>query len=342
MQERDDFEEQTFKLLEFLGTDLTRCAYLERRQQLLQILRERPVEDAERPDGDAKCSDGDDERSDGDAKCSDGDDKCSDGNDKFAIFIRDLDGKTISLDVAGSTTIAVVKSSIHDCTGIPINVQRLIFAGKQLEDVETLSNYNIQKESNISLVLSLAGGAKRARTSGSSSNTLTATADREQRLQQINHELLQRSLMIQTPMLRTPFADQVVQGLQELERVAARRFDQGNLLTNWMSTFDIDVLKAMAELTASTNNDVRMQRLARVFFKPAFDTVANQRTTLTNIEDVLRFAFENCLTRIYMQQSTLNWQRFNADILDLIANHGQQRREGREDDVLQGLRGLAI
>ncbi len=77
----------------------------------------------------------------------------------YQIFVKNLLGKSVALDVQATDTVQDVKRKLQDKEAIPAGQQRLVFQTRELEDSRTLADYNIQRDSNVVVLLRLIGGA---------------------------------------------------------------------------------------------------------------------------------------------------------------------------------------
>ena len=84
----------------------------------------------------------------------------------FKVYIKHLTGRSIEININGRTTIEEIKMKIQDILGIPLDQQRLIFAGKELNDSKVAGMYNIAENDTIALVLRLRGGMHHVSSTG--------------------------------------------------------------------------------------------------------------------------------------------------------------------------------
>ena len=112
-------------------------------------------------------------------------------NDSFTICVKSLTGISINILTTQQMSIEEIKMKIREKDGIPIEQQRFIYAGKQLEDSMFVGMYNITKEANINLVLRLRGGMHHMTSTGILKNDFNLIKEElSQELQELFEEIL--------------------------------------------------------------------------------------------------------------------------------------------------------
>ena len=201
------------------------------------------------------------------------------------IFVKTPEGKTITLEVEASDTIATVKTIIKNKESIPNKQQRLLFMDMQLEDGCTISDYNIQQNSTLTLMLNIKGGGKRAR----------PLVPEEQKLKALEMRFIGSVREVPDDGI-----NELIENLRQINTVLSNTNNNPNYLNEIIAQTDYtkheEIINLMSASSRGKANSIKMEEVVKILI-PQIAGIESGITTLRSLYARLHAATMSAIAR---------------------------------------------
>ena len=228
-----------------------------------------------------------------------------DDSDEKEIFVKIPTGKNITVIVIADTTIGMVKAVIRHKVGIPIKQQRLIFNDTQPEDGCTISDYNIQQNSVLTLLLGIKGGGKRAKPSALS---------KEDELNGLVEEVVAKTMLLSTPAYSCDGTRLAITHINLIQKSHAE--DPKTVVSKMLDTLNSEQLATLSENLGSNNFDYKTELLAKAVFEYDYQQAKHRSNSIAKVKEALlattRWAFTSQFSTTH---GGIHWQGYQDTLI---------------------------